>query len=506
MLTQMSFLKALVAGVISTLGATQATAQFVLDNSLPKNPYGGTYTVTQGPPPPYRTGSYSSGTNPSSYGKTISGGTVTLSGEVVFKYKWAGAPGAVPQKAYVLVESDAGWHNGSGTDADNGLQDPYVYRPHTGEGVSPTGQSYGIHFQTKDVTNGTFEVKLSPSVHTNGEAILNVRVQVIDVGMTIAGVNETLSSTASQVLVGQHQTATVYASGGYTLKNKAWTVAGPKTFGRVLSGTQHSNTDFPGETYLDSHHYDLPVVIDQPNQDSASFYEAAPGAEKVTCTAGLYDPNGAFVQSVTIARDVSVLVPDYGLTLQAGTTQLIDSGGTVNLFSTGPGMKYTYFAKTPTGFAVSSGGSQNYGLVAIGQLVKSDRAVNPHPPYRHVGWSDYRLDNTFPYNKAKEVSANVNSTAPVEDSDSPGMSFPSAATSAVISDDFYTTCMYLPPGDGVYVPLREKDWSWHATGTKVNTNWAGSGNPVAGPGGGDFDLDKLSWDAAITNSNVPTLP
>ena len=69
------------AAALLVVGAVQAAAQFVLDASLPKNPYGGTYNLTTGPPLPFRTGPYTYSNGSYSFGPA-SGGTVTLQGGV----------------------------------------------------------------------------------------------------------------------------------------------------------------------------------------------------------------------------------------------------------------------------------------------------------------------------------------------------------------------------------------------------------------------------------------
>lgn len=498
--------------MIAVLAVT-SMAQFVLDTSLTKNPSGGTYTLTAGPPPPFRNGAYTltSGT----YGVTnMAGGSVTLAGEVTYKFKWTGPPGSTPTKAYLLINSSATWHDGGSGDADNGIGTPYVAVTGTGS-VSPSGYSTGSKFDVKDVTDGTFEVKLTPTVHTTGSATVSISVQAINLTMAITGVNETVSASASEALVGQQQTATVAASGGYVLKNKSWSVSGPKTFGKVISGAEHDNTNFPYpsnptgyETYFDSRKYDLPIVINAPDNVSTTFYEAATGTETVTCTADLYDANSNMqVSGVSISRDVAVIAPEYDITLTPGTSQVYVSGGSVYVGTTGPGMSFSYYCKTPSGF----GSSSDHGKLALCQLIKQDVLINPHPPFDHLGFSDYRLDNTFPFRKDHEVDAIYGSGSPRSDSDTPDVSFPTflsgqSPTSATATDDFYMSVIYRPPGTGEYVPLREKDWTWHATASVSGGLWTVTGNPQVGPGSADFDLDKVSWEHAAINNAIPTLP
>jgi len=314
------------------------------------------------------------------------------------------------------------------------------------------------------------------------------------------------NSNDLKVLIGQHQTATIAVGGGYQLKNKVWSVEGPKTFGKVVSGASHpalipgTTTPSTTDTYLDSRRYDLPIVVDQPNHDSASFYQAMDGLETVTCVADLCDANGGALASVTVKRDVTVWVPDYDLTLTPGRTTISRSGSKVTVGTAGPGMAADFSAETPSDFVV--GGS--YGKVAECQRIKVDCAVLPSPPYqqsrtsRTGGAAEFWLDTSFTYQgaiNAHQLTGHGYDTPAFEP-------FEADASSVTIKYDFQMSCIYLPPGDSVYVPLKEQDWAWRPTVTKTGTVWTASGAPTKSTIS-LYDLDKVSWDDVAQGGSLP---
>ena len=143
-------------------------AQFVLDDGQGHaKPFGGTSNVTTGPPPPLRTNPYTYSNG--SYGATnVSGGTVTLSGGVTFRYRWTGPAGGAPTKAVVTVSSLALWSHGASGSAANGLGSAYTSFP--GDANSPpTGSSSGSRTTLEDVpSDGILKVELTPGVTTDG--------------------------------------------------------------------------------------------------------------------------------------------------------------------------------------------------------------------------------------------------------------------------------------------------------------------------------------------------
>ena len=483
------------AAALLAVGAVQAAAQFVLDASLPKNPYGGTYTLSGGgPPPPHNTGSYqySNGTYGITAGVGLVGSSVSLSGQVVFKYKWSGDPSSVPPQAIAHLSASASWTDGSsGGAASDGIStnDYHVAAPQGGTQRASGGAS-GDKWETVDVqSDGTFEVKLSPSASNgNGTASVGVKVEVFAATLSVDGT--VLVGNQLKGLIGKQQTGSVNVS-GLVAKNHTWSITGGEPFRTVQTlsaptAANPSNTARSYARFLD--------VVSDPHPATKTFYASKPEDETVKCTVDLYLPNSTTkLATVTLKRNVKVLAPDDTLEItdSSGTQgSVIGAGqGGVVIAQAGlpSGVLMSYKANTPTPFIE--------GKVAICQKVQMHDTVQPSGD--EEGFASYWLDSAFPYPGSEKTGGATASSVP----DTPSRDV-TGEDEFDINRDYLATSIYLPDSGGVYVPLRTWGWHWNFSAKKTNGAWgdAEGGITIDGLVGGLYNLENAEWSRVWINS------
>ena len=283
--------------LVLLLAAALSSAQFELDDGNGHaKPTGGTYSVTQGPPPPYRTGPYTyvGGT----YGnQNVSGGTVTLSGECVFHYRWVGAAGTAPSQAVVHITSNANWHDGRSGSAADGLGHAYVYTPPSSVYISAAGASAGEAYQVKQVgAGGTFDVKLTPNVSTDGIASVAVTVAVVPVVLTLTG-PQTTENGGYECMIGRGVRGTLSA-GLYSLDPSSyrWSIGGANFKDYIADNGQ-------GKVYA--------VDAQELQAISPHWYWKEAASVIVSCTATISLPDGT-TASVTGRTGCDVYAPISG--------------------------------------------------------------------------------------------------------------------------------------------------------------------------------------------------
>ncbi|MGV3616610.1 MAG: hypothetical protein ACO1SV_14885 [Fimbriimonas sp.] len=439
-------MKATLLFVLLALATSFARASFVL---APGYPMGG--TVTGAMPLPY-----ASGTN--GYGGTMGGSPSTASGEITFRFLWAGTTPA-PTRAQLVVYAEAGW-SGSGGSCANGLGDPEVYKyPNQWVTTPIGGDSKGKKTIEKPVNFGVVEYKITPTASASGSVRAFVKVDIYDMSLGSPGTIVIGQQFGAQV-VGTHP----FAPGDTFIWS---TPSGGAPF-------DDYQAHYTSPTNTSAVYY--PFTVPSITEDTLYCYFAKPGTVTISCT---YN-SPTYQVSIPMSLQITVAAPT---TLEShegcGTMQLMKG---ITQWSSSMG--------TPTQFELygASYDGNNAGFLNYKNLL--DPPGFPGGNFAFVQLKNRTSTEGFAPNVVTDPQVGLDKSYPLTGwhlangnflkyyADSPGFkSFLDFPFTGTWTGTYKNYTMYLPAdnllGPSVPVPIRRVTWyaKGHATSSANGLVW-----------------------------------
>lgn len=437
--------------------AGSATAHYSVTYS------GGESTYPSGP-------AYSYASTSEGYGGGTPGGT--CSGEITATFTWQGQPSDVPPKVLVKETCVALASAGSlpfyvpAGSCSNGLGHPTVvksemfwagpgfplYHESKSSGLAADGAKIP-RYKVVDSPGNSFTIKVSPiaSAPIGFPATASVRyaAEAFPARLTLSG--HKVIGGIKQAMIGQTITASLQFD-GYVPNSQAdsfaWSVSGAAPF-----------EDYDPTKADDQY---TPFVAPSGATRTVKVHFAEPDSAQFVCTANM----ASIGVTLDLSADLELLSPEFqndslllgrfGL-YKRQNGSLVEEYVAPRLFrfingQLGGGATLDQWVKTPSAFV--DGG--DVGVFCFAQLAFADvNPSNPNDPSLGV-WG---LDGSFPYpiiggpHPANRTQRSWRDSPGFDAAD--GYAFP---TKGDYTGQFALYVMYLPPGQGRYVPLRKLEW------------------------------------------------
>ena len=422
------------------------------------------------------------------------------------------------------VQASANWTGPPGA-CDDGLgqSDPKqeVYSNSTLVSERQNGTAYVL----KQVqSGGKVQYQITPtSSATTGTCNVSVSVTLTPITLDLSG---GLMPDTQELLVGEQLVASVDLHGGPSSPNDTynWTLTddSQSTMPGVTQECDPFTSWFVVSDSSTSCHtvYDGDVVLNQPSMQ-CSFRR--PDKVKVQCSVNL-----SGIGSFTVQSDVIVNWPDIENEQNAlGVMQIYNhddpsspyydprpeeagdwleiNGAQLYDPDTVPfGIWYRATITTPDAYVAKYGDSGGWNYTQVIDSWQAQATDMNGQAYGMAMNGQSGLDGAYPY---LNIGTPSNTPWPADGTqhtfeDKPGSNIDTFA-SCSLANSFSVNLMYIPPGNGQFVPLRGIDWYTNGTATWLGGNTYASSSCHQGDGGVYNGQPHPSWTQTLAPAWVP---